>query len=86
MITLRQYRKEDLGQMIEIWNEVVEEGIAFPQTELLDLQIGETFFKGQTHTGVAEEDGAILGLYILHPNNIGRCGHISNIFPTRPIA
>ena len=25
-----------------------------------------------------EEDGRILGLYILHPNNVGRCGHISN--------
>ena len=27
---------------------------------------------------MAEEDGAIVGLYILHPNNIGRCGHIAN--------
>ncbi|MBQ7993057.1 MAG: hypothetical protein IJ252_08500 [Solobacterium sp.] len=64
MITVRQYRREDLGQMIEIWNEVVAEGIAFPQTEFLDLQSGETFFKGQTYTGVAEEDSAILGLYL----------------------
>lgn len=23
-------------------------------------------------------DGAIVGLYILHPNNVGRCGHICN--------
>jgi ribosomal protein S18 acetylase RimI-like enzyme len=27
---------------------------------------------------VVEEDGEIVGLYILHPNNIGRCGHIAN--------
>lgn len=27
---------------------------------------------------MAEEDGKIAGLYILHPNNVGRCGHISN--------
>lgn len=27
---------------------------------------------------VVEEDGVILGLYILHPNNVGRCGHICN--------
>lgn len=27
---------------------------------------------------VVEEDGYILGLYILHPNNVGRCGHICN--------
>lgn len=30
------YQKKDLPEMIRIWNEVVEEGIAFPQEELLD--------------------------------------------------
>ena len=24
------------------------------------------------------EMGCIVGLYILHPNNVGRCGHIAN--------
>ena len=24
------------------------------------------------------ENGQVLGLYILHPNNVGRCGHICN--------
>ncbi|MEG1973099.1 MAG: GNAT family N-acetyltransferase, partial [Oscillospiraceae bacterium] len=34
----------------------------------------------QSYSAVAEngENGEILGLYILHPNNIGRCGHICN--------
>lgn len=27
---------------------------------------------------VEQETGRVVGLYILHPNNIGRCGHISN--------
>jgi len=27
---------------------------------------------------VAEGDGKVYGLYILHPNNVGRCGHICN--------
>ena len=27
---------------------------------------------------MAEVDGRIVGLYILHPNNVGRCGHICN--------
>ncbi len=27
---------------------------------------------------MAEEEGNVVGLYILHPNNIGRCGHIAN--------
>jgi ribosomal protein S18 acetylase RimI-like enzyme len=26
----------------------------------------------------AHPTGEIVGLYILHPNNIGRCGHIAN--------
>ena len=33
---VRAYRKEDIPAMIVIWNQVVEEGIAFPQEELLN--------------------------------------------------
>lgn len=75
---IRQFRDSDLDQMIEIWNEIVEEGIAFPQEELLTAETGKAFFESQTFTAVAEEDGKVYGLYILHPNNIGRCGHICN--------
>lgn len=64
--------------MIAIWNEVVKDGIAFPQEELLTEKTGAEFFGSQTYCGVAEENGTIYGLYILHPNNIGRCGHICN--------
>ena len=35
-------------------------------------------FAAQSYTGVADADGQIVGLYILHPNNVGRCGHICN--------
>ena len=75
---VREYVKNDLGRMIPIWNEIVEEGIAFPQEEPLDKKSGEEFFAGQSYCGVAEDDGSIVGLYILHPNNVGRCGHICN--------
>lgn len=78
-INVRAYQKKDLPEMIDIWNEVVEEGIAFPQEELLTLQTGEAFFAEQTYSAVAVDDtGKIYGLYILHPNNVGRCGHICN--------
>lgn len=109
-ISVRKYKDEDILQMIEIWNEVVEEGIAFPQEELLDEVTGKEFFAAQSYCGVAVGSGAegygtakyeaagceaaecktagcgaaeqvterILGLYILHPNNVGRCGHICN--------
>ena len=75
---IRRYTDQDLTEIIRIWNEVVEEGIAFPQEETLDMKSGADFFAAQSYTGVAEEDGKIYGLYILHPNNVGRCGHICN--------
>lgn len=75
---IREYEQRDMNEMITIWNEVVEEGIAFPQEKCLDLKNGMAFFASQSYTGVAEMDGKIVGLYILHPNNIGRCGHICN--------
>lgn len=59
MITVRGYTEQDLPEIIKIWNEVVEEGIA-----------------SQSYTGVAEEDGRIYGLYILHPNSESRGRHI----------
>lgn len=75
---IRKYQETDLPEMAAIWNEVVEEGIAFPQEECLTEETGGNFFASQSHTGVAENDGKIVGLYILHPNNVGRCGHICN--------
>ena len=78
-MTVREYCTGDLEQMIAIWNEIVEEGVAFPQEELLDEKSGEQFFASQSYCGVAaDDDGRVAGLYILHPNNIGRCGHICN--------
>ena len=76
---IRKYTIGDLRQMTEIWNEIVYEGIAFPQEELLDDKTGEEFFSSQSYCGVAaDESGNVVGLYILHPNNVGRCGHICN--------
>lgn len=79
-IQIRAYKEKDLPEMIQIWNEVVEEGIAFPQEELLTQETGKQFFASQTYSAVAVHTGTqkICGLYILHPNNIGRCGHICN--------
>lgn len=79
-ITVRKYTEKDLPDMIQIWNEIVEEGVAFPQEEFLTLESGKEFFDFQTYNAVAVdlETEKVHGLYILHPNNIGRCGHICN--------
>lgn len=78
MIQIRAYTEADLPAMAAIWNEVVAAGIAFPQEEELTADTAAEFFGAQSHCGVAEEDGVTLGLYILHPNNVGRCGHLCN--------
>lgn len=78
MLLVREYGQADLPAMIQIWNEVVDDGVAFPQEEPLDLTSGAEFFAAQSYAAVAEVDGAVKGLYILHPNNIGRCGRLCN--------
>jgi L-amino acid N-acyltransferase YncA len=79
-IVVRGFTYSDMPTMIAIWNEVVDDGVAFPQMEPLNERSGKEFFESQSFTGVAMEHntGKIVGLYILHPNNIGRCGHICN--------
>ena len=79
-LKIKKYEKTDLKDAVMIWNQVVEDGVAFPQTELLTEETGHTFFEEQSFTGIAydERSGEIVGLYILHPNNIVRCGHICN--------
>ena len=42
---IRKYEEKDLEQMIGIWNEVVEDGIAFPQEDFLDAVSGKEFFE-----------------------------------------
>lgn len=79
-VKIRSYKAEDVPAMADIWNQVVEEGTAFPQESKLTPSDAAVFFASQTYCAVAAgtESEKIYGLYILHPNNIGRCGHISN--------
>lgn len=108
-IEIFEFCDDDINNAINVWNEVVSDGIAFPQVDCLDEASGLEFFAQQSFVGVAKvvEDscnsvdfavdkdafsrsavdkddisdgmvGDIVGLYILHPNNIGRCGHICN--------
>lgn len=79
-ISVRRMKESDLMQLIRIWNQVVAAGDAFPQDLCLDKEEGKKFLKGQSYVGVAEDSdsGTIVGMYILHPNNVGRCSHICN--------
>ena len=80
MIIVEPYEIKNVKAAVEIWNEIVRAGVAFPQENELDEMTGNEFFKAQSFTGLAVDDtsGEILALYILHPNNVGRCSHIAN--------
>ena len=79
-IQLKKLDSALLSDCVSIWNEVVMAGKVFPQIEPLTIDEAESFFNNQTYTGVAidQDTDEIVGMYILHPNNIGRCGHICN--------
>ena len=64
-IKIREYNENDTDAVKEIWNQVVRDGIAFPQEEMLTCEEAEFFFKQQTYTGVAvnEDSGEIVGIY-----------------------
>lgn len=75
---IKEYSDRDLPELIKIWNEVVDGGVAFPQEERLDEKSGREFFAKQDFVGAAKCGDETVGLYILHPNNVGRCSHIAN--------
>ena len=77
---LREYDSHDAAAVSEIWNQVIADGNAFPQLNQLEDEDADRFFRAQTYTGVAvdTEKDEVVGMYILHPNNEGRCGHICN--------
>lgn len=60
---------------------MVTDRIAFPQEDPLTNEEAGSFFASQTYTGVAVDAATsnVAGPYILHPNNVGRCGHICNV-------
>ena len=48
-IQIRKYGEKDIPAMVKIWNEVVEDGIAFPQLKVLTEESGREFFTQQTY-------------------------------------
>ena len=61
-VTVRKYEEKDLPDLIRIWNEVVEDGVAFPQEECLNEETGKAFFAEQTYTSfirIISEDAVI---------------------------
>ena len=77
-LVMKEFAEEQLPEMTEIWNDVVEEGISFPGDKALSEKEALKMFREQASTVCAMLNGEVVGVYILHPNNFGRCGHIAN--------
>ena len=75
---IRKYENKDIEQITEIWNEIVESAIAFPEEEPLKLEEAREFFAKELAVICACEGDKILGFYVLHPNGYGRRSHICN--------
>ncbi|MEI0798285.1 GNAT family N-acetyltransferase [Brachyspira intermedia] len=74
-----KYDIKYIKEVLKIWNDTIEEGIYFPQIETLsNEEEAHKYFISQDYTGIAIDNDKVFGVYILHPNNVGRCGHISN--------
>ena len=50
-VCVREYKKTDISYMTEIWNEVIEKGVAFPQRNFLTNEEAEIFFAQQSFNG-----------------------------------
>lgn len=57
MLTIRDYRAEDLADAAAIWNAIVEQGDSFPGDAVLPPEEADRFFRSQTRTAVALDGG-----------------------------
>ena len=60
-VEISRYTEADLPALTEIWNEVVRDGVAFPQLNELSVDEAAEFFAAQDYTAVARVDGQVLG-------------------------
>ena len=77
-IEFRSYNNENLEKMRMMWNDIIEDGVAFPGTDILSKEIFNQMISQQDAVNCMYVDKILAGYYILHPNNIGRCSHVAN--------
>lgn len=77
-ITFKNYNQNYLSEMTKTWNDIIEEGVAFPGEELYTPEEFEKMLFEQSTVTCMFYDDRYAGYYIIHPNNIGRCSHVAN--------
>jgi len=77
-IIIRNVEDNNIKEATTIWNEIVEEANSFPGDHILSAVEAKQMFQEQTQANCIYYNDEMAGLYILHPNNIGRCSQIAN--------
>lgn len=75
---IEEYNDKYLKEITSIWNDAITSGMYFPQENTLTVTEAKAFFESQDFTGVAIIHSEVVGVYILHPNSIGRLNHVAN--------
>ncbi len=75
---IKEYNDKYLKEITSIWNDTIASGMYFPQENTLTVAEAKKFFESQDFTGVAIINSKVVGVYILHPNSLGRLNHVAN--------
>lgn len=77
-ILFSTYTPECLKQMTDMWNAVLLDGDAFPGEEYYSEANFADYLNRQSLVTCAWWEEELVGFFVVHPNNIGRCEHIAN--------
>lgn len=70
---IRPVEPGDRAALREIFLEIIEDGTTYAHTDVHEFEAG-----WQGHVYVAEEDGLVLGSYVVRANAPGRADHVAN--------
>lgn len=72
-IIKRQCQKDDLKDVVSLFNEVIQTGLYLEQ----DSPISEDYIKSASYCGVICDDHLLVGAYLIHSLGTGHCKHIA---------
>jgi L-amino acid N-acyltransferase YncA len=77
-ILIRKFTDGDLDQVMDIWNDVIDEGKCFYWKEHFSKDYVSYIIDKQDAVFCAVHGDLTIGFYILHANSPGRGSHIAN--------
>ena len=72
-IIKRQYQKDDLKDVVSLFNEVIETGLYLEE----DTPVLDDFIESASYCGVMLDDHLLVGAYLIKSLGTGHCKHIA---------